>query len=1152
MRFDIFIINGLRVKEKILDYYLNSPNVRRLKDLLDANVHISCLGLIGSSRAYVVAAASEIEGGHSFVICGDKEKAAYFYNDLENIYGEKDADYSKKRVLFYPTSYKRPYEPEKPDNTYILSRTEVLQRVTSSERRTIIVTYPEALSEKVITRKVMTKNTYKISVGNNVSMDSLAGTLCDFNFEHVDFVVEPGQFSIRGGIVDVFSFSNDYPYRIEFFGDEIDSIRSFNPVDQLSIEKLHDIIIIPNLQDYGNVDCERETILQFLKNKSTIWIEEESSLEEKIDKEYDKACDIFAGQQIKDSRQQTTSAAVRNFEDPELIFTKGEDVVSQLESFKTISFGNFVNKDKDSVIEFSTAPQPAFCKNFNMLLDDIKSLKKNKYAVYCFSESKKQLERIQSILNDIQVTGERQNKPDDGDVFADDNFVPVYHSIQSGFIDKDLKICCYTDHQIFERYHRFRLREGFASSQALTIKELYDLKPGDYVTHINYGIGRFDGLETINNNGKMQEAIRLTYLNGDLLHISIHSLHRIAKYSSKDGTPPTLSRLGSNSWNKLKEKTKSKVKDIARELIKLYAQRKNSKGFQYMPDSYLQTELEASFMYEDTADQLKATIDVKRDMESETPMDRLICGDVGFGKTEIAIRAAFKAVCDSKQVAVLVPTTVLALQHYQTFSKRLKGFPVNIDYINRFKSAKEQKKTLEDLKNGRTDIIIGTHSIIGKNVVFKDLGLLIIDEEQKFGVSAKEKLKQMQTNVDTLTLTATPIPRTLQFSMMGARDMSIIKTPPPNRYPVETELHTFNPEIIRDAIQYELARDGQVFFVHNRVQNIQNICDMITSYVPGVRVGVAHGQMEGKALEQIMLDFIDEKYDVLLSTTIIEAGLDIPNANTIIINEAQNYGLSDLHQLRGRVGRTNKKAFCYLLSPPLSNLSDEAQKRLRALEDFSDLGSGFNIALRDLDIRGAGNLLGAEQSGFINDIGFETYHKILDEAILELKETEFKDIFENELREKKFVSDCVLESDLEILIPDEYVESSAERISLYTELNHIQNEEGLRRFAENITDRFGKIPQQTEDLLDTVRLRWMARDLGFEKIMLKNKMMTAHLVTNQESAYYQTDIFMKILRYAASHQGDCSVKEANGKNIFSIKNVETVNKALRILNEIEN
>lgn len=1114
------------MKEQIKQFYLNSSNVKRLTDSLDKEEHISCLGLTGSARSYVVAASADIIGGTSLVICSDKERAAYFYNDIENIFGEKDVDYSKKRVLFYPTSYKKPYEPEKPDNTYILSRTEVLQRISTSDRKTIIVTYPEALSEKVITRKVMNKNTFKISVGENISMDKLTDSLVNLNFEHADFVVEPGQFAIRGGIVDVFSFSNDYPYRIEFFGDEIDSIRSFNPIDQLSIEKLKDIILIPNLQDY-NIKQERESIFQYLKNKSVIWIEEENSLEEKINKEYDKAVNIFNEKEDLE-------------EEPDSIFTRGEEIISQLEQLKTITFGNFIDKKERNSISFNTTPQPAFNKNFDILLKDINTLKSEGYEIFCFSESKKQLERIQSILNDIQHLDEDNS-----------NFTPVNHSIQSGFIDRDLKICCYTDHQIFERYHRFRLREGFASSQALTIKELYDLKPGDFVTHINYGIGRFDGLEIIDNNGKQQEAIRLIYQNGDLLYVSIHSLHRISKYCSKDGSQPTLSKLGSNSWNKLKEKTKSRVKDIARELIKLYAERKNSKGFQYMPDTYLQTELEASFMYEDTADQLKATVDVKRDMESETPMDRLICGDVGFGKTEIAIRAAFKAVCDSKQVAVLVPTTVLALQHYQTFCKRLKGFPVNIDYINRFKTAKEQKKTLENLKNGSIDIIIGTHSIIGKNVSFKDLGLLIIDEEQKFGVSAKEKLKQFQTNVDTLTLTATPIPRTLQFSMMGARDMSIIRTAPPNRQPVETELHTFNPEIIRDAIQYELARDGQVFFVHNRVQNIQNVCDMITSYVPGVRVGVAHGQMEGSKLEQIMLDFIDEKYDVLLSTTIIEAGLDIPNANTIIINEAQNFGLSDLHQLRGRVGRSNKKAFCYLLAPPLSTLSDESQKRLRAIEDFSDLGSGFNIALRDLDIRGAGNLLGAEQSGFINDIGFETYHKILDEAILELKETEFKDIFENELKDKKFVSECVFESDLEILIPNEYVESSAERISLYTELDHIQNEEGLERFTNNLADRFGQIPHQTEDLLNTMRLRWLARDLGFEKITLKHKIMTAYLVSNQESEYYQTDTFMKIIRYAGANQRRCKVKELNGKNIVYIDAVTDVGEALKVLRTID-
>lgn len=1128
------------MKEQIKQLYYDSCNVKKLISVLDKGESISCLGLNGSSKSYVVAAASEHFGGNNFVICSDKENAAYFYNDLENIFGERDSDYSKKRVLFYPTSYKRPYEPEKADNTYILSRTEVLQRISSGERKTIIVTYPEAMSEKVITRKVMSKNTFRLSVGDTISMDKLSDALVSYNFSHVDFVVEPGQFAIRGGIVDVFSFANDYPYRIEFFGDEVDSIRSFNPIDQLSIEKVRNIVLLPNLQDH-ETNNERETILEYLKKHTVIWIEEENLLENRIDNEYDKAISVFdkIKEQCYDNKK--TGKNEKSLEDPEILFTKGKEIISQLSNYKIVSFGNYGKKCYATSIEFDIQPQPAFGKNFDMLLDDVKQLKDNDYSIFFFSESRKQLERIQSILNDIQGYDEDHS-----------DFTPIFHSMKSGFIDKDLKICCYTDHQVFERYHRYRLREGFASSQALTIKELYDLKPGDYVTHINHGIGRFDGLEIIDVNGKQQEALRLTYQNGDLLYVNIHSLHRIAKYSSKDGSQPTLSKLGSNAWNKLKAKTKSRVKDIARELIKLYAERKNTKGFQYMPDTYMQTELEASFMYEDTADQLKATIDVKRDMESETPMDRLICGDVGFGKTEVAIRAAFKAVCDSKQVAVLVPTTVLALQHYQTFKKRLKGFPVNIDYINRFRTAKEQKKTIEELKNGRIDILIGTHSIIGKNVVFKDLGLLIIDEEQKFGVSAKEKLKHLQTNVDTLTLTATPIPRTLQFSMMGARDMSIIRTAPPNRQPVDTQLHSFNPEIIRDAIQYELARDGQVFFVHNRVQNIQEVCNMITSYVPGVRVGVAHGQMEGHKLEKVMLDFIDEKYDVLLCTTIIEAGLDIPNANTIIINEAQNYGLSDLHQLRGRVGRSNKKAFCYLLSPPLSVLSDEAQKRLRALEDFSDLGSGFNIALRDLDIRGAGNLLGAEQSGFINDIGFETYHKILDEAILELKETEFKDIFENDIKDKKFVQDCIFESDLEILLPNEYVASSAERISLYTELDHIQNEEGLTRFRSNISDRFGTIPSQTEDLINTVRLRWIARDLGFEKIMLKRKTMTAYLVSNQESEYYQTDTFIKIIRYATSHPMRCKVKEANGKNVFYIESINNVAEALKVINEIMN
>ena len=1115
------------MKEDPKSYYKNDNRIAQIVDYLDDKKNVFCKGVVGSAKAFAVAAAFDRLGGQHFVVCPDKENAAYFYNDLENIFGERETDYAKKMILFYPTSYKRPYEPEKPDNTYILSRTEVLQRVSTSERKTIIVSYPEALSEKIVTRKILSKNTLKINVGEKVDMDFVTDTLLEYNFEHVDFVVEPGQFAIRGGIVDVFSFANDYPYRIVFDFDEVESIRSFNPIDQLSMEKLSRIVLLPNLQDH-NLSEERESIFQYLQNQTVVWLDETDYLKERIDIEYNKAVEAYQAMEKNESMKS-----------PETLFAQSDELLTQLDDFKSVTFDTYSDSVGKEIVEFDITSQPVFNKNFEMLMNSLNSLKDRDYKILFFSESKKQLERIQSILNDIQ------HKED-----TNQDFIPVLYSIQAGFVDNDLKICCFTDHQIFERYHRFHLREGFASSQALTIKDLYDLKPGDYVTHIDHGIGRFDGMEIIDNNGKQQEALRLTYQNGDLLYVSIHSLHRISKYSGKDGMEPTLSKLGSNAWNKLKAKTKSKVKDIARELIKLYAERKNSEGYQFMPDTYLQTELEASFMYEDTPDQLKATIDVKRDMEKESPMDRLVCGDVGFGKTEVAIRAAFKAVCDSKQVAVLVPTTVLALQHFHTFTNRLRGFPVTIDYMNRFKTAKQQKKTLEEVKAGRVDILIGTHRIISKDVEFKDLGLLIIDEEQKFGVSAKEKLKQMKTNVDTLTLTATPIPRTLQFSMMGARDMSIITTPPPNRYPVETELRVFDPEVIRDAIQYELARDGQVFFVHNRIQNIMEVYNMIISCVPGAKVAVGHGQMEGDKLEEIMLDFIDGKYDVLLCTTIIEAGLDIPNANTIIINEANRYGLSDLHQLRGRVGRSNKKAFCYLLTPPLPMLSDEAQKRLRALEEFSDLGSGFNIAMRDLDIRGAGNLLGAEQSGFINDIGFETYHKILDEAIQELKENEFKDLFEKPGEEKKYVRECSIESDLEILLPNEYVESSAERISLYNELDHIENEEGLMRFTDNLIDRFGPIPPQANDLLNTVRLRWIARDLGFEKITLKKGDMTCYFLQDQDSDYFKTETFNNIIRYASEHIRRCQFKEQNGKNILIFKVVDRVKDALDLLRDI--
>ena len=1115
-----------------------------VKTLRDGG-HLLCSNLAASSKAFVVEETFRQIGGQHLIVCADKEDAAYFYNDLENMLGERGMDYSKKQVLFYPTSYKRPYEPEKPDNTYILSRTEVLQRVSTSERKTLIVSYPEALSEKVFTRKLLSKNTTKIKVGDKINLDFLTDVLYEYEFENVDFVVEPGQFAIRGGLVDVFSFANDYPYRIEFFGDEVDSIRSFNIADQLSIEQLKQIVLLPNMQERAFIE-EREAILQYLPDNTTVWLTDMAFFATQVDKEYDRAVEAFEKMQEQDEEVKALK--------PGQLFSKSDELLSNLIKHPTVEFGvssklitdtldRFAPRDDAKrqleTVNFHTKPQPIFSKNFNLLIDDIAQHKEEGYRVIVFSESSKQLSRIQAILNDINHNDESHR-----------DFETETIAIHGGFIDEDLKVCCYTDHQIFERYHRFHLRDNFSTKQAITLKDLYELKPGDYVTHIDHGIGRFDGLETIENNGKPQEAIRLIYNNGDLLYVSIHSLHRIAKYSSKDGTEPKLSTLGSGAWNRLKNKTKSKVKDIARELIKLYAERKRTPGFKFSPDNYLQTELEASFIYEDTPDQLKATNDVKRDMESENPMDRLVCGDVGFGKTEVAMRAAFKACCDSKQVAVLVPTTVLALQHYHTFTERFDGFPVNIEYLNRFKTTKQQAEILKRLEKGEIDIIIGTHRLTGKDVKFKDLGLLIIDEEQKFGVAVKEKLKEMKANVDTLTLTATPIPRTLQFSMMGARDLSVITTPPPNRYPVQTELRSFDGELIRDAIQFELARNGQVFFIHNRIQNIMDVHDFILKFVPGVRIAVAHGQMEGSKLEDIMLGFINGDYDVLLCTTIVESGLDIPNANTIIINDAHRYGLSDLHQLRGRVGRSNKKAFCYLLTPPLNTLTQEAQKRLRALEEFSDLGEGINIAMRDLDIRGAGNILGAEQSGFINDIGFETYHKILDEAILELKETEFQDIFEKE-EEKSYVADCTIETDMEVRFPADYINSTQERVSLYSELDRTKTEESLMKFTDHLIDRFGPIPKQVNDLLNTVRLRWIAKDLGFEKILLRHHNMTAYFVSNQASKYYESATYMQIMQYIMSHPKRTALKEANDKLQLTVKEVSTVTQALELLREMK-
>jgi len=1118
----------LKAKE-ILGLFKEHASVQVFGDwAVGEQPHLFIKGLAGSGVAFVLSAIFDKPGKQQhLVVMPDKEQAAYLYNDLENLLGDAEADYGKKRVLFYPTTYKRPYEPDLTDKAYQLSRTEVLNRFVTGEKKTLVISYPEALAEKVITKQFLTKNTMRLKTGEEVSQDFIIDLLLEYGFERVDFVAEPGQFAIRGSLVDLFSFSNDHPYRIEFFGDEVESIRTFDPVSQLSVDKLPAISLLPNVQD-RHIREKRVSFPEYIPHKTFLWIHDLHFTLDKVEEEFVKANAIFG--RLEDAEERIA---------PDNLFSKREEIQKLLLNFKTIEFGNSSRFGDARWVECDQSPQPAFNKSFDLLLEDIKKHTRKGYRNVLFSDSQKQIDRLFGIFDDLQA-----------DVNDDERakLLPAAFSISTGFIDHELKLLCYTDHQIFERYHKFKLRENFGRKEAITLKELYDLKPGDFVTHIDHGVGRFDGLQIIDNNGRKQEVVRLIYKNNDILYVSIHSLHRISKYVGKEGTPPTLNKLGSNNWAKLKSKTKKRVKDIARDLIKLYAERRKAKGFVFSPDSYLQNELEASFFYEDTPDQYKATRDTKQDMEADFPMDRLVCGDVGFGKTEVAIRAAFKAVADSKQVAVLVPTTILAMQHAMTFSERLKDFPVTVDYINRFKSAKQQKDTLAKLKEGKIDILIGTHRLISNDVRFKDLGLLIIDEEQKFGVAAKEKLRRMKANVDTLTLTATPIPRTLQFSLMGARDLSIINTPPANRYPVQTELRSFGEEVIREAVQYEVSRGGQVFFVHNRVQNIMDVHDMIHKFVPGIRIAVAHGQMDGRKLEQIMRDFINGEYDVLLATTIIESGLDIPNANTIIINDAQNYGLSDLHQLRGRVGRTNRKAFCYLLSPPLSVLTPEARKRLQAITEFSDLGSGFNIAMRDLDIRGAGNILGGEQSGFISEVGFDMYHKILDEALAELKESEFEDLFAAE--KSDFVKECQLETDLEVLIPNDYVSNIQERLSLYKELEGVEDEEGLLVFTKSLEDRFGPVPPQAQSLIDTMRLRWLGKEIGFEKIVLKFNRLSGMFTGNSESPYFQSEAFGKVLEFIKTNPQASVMKEVKGKLTIRFENVNSVQKAIKVLQNL--
>ena len=1084
--------------------------------LQNSGTHIQWKGLVGSSKSICAAVLAEQTPGHHLFILPDKEQAAYFLNDLEELFPED------KRILFYPASYRVPYQLEETDNANVVARAEVLEKINTGKNGWI-VTYPEALFEKVPTKKNLSKNTLRVDVGKTYSIDFINELLLEYHFERVDFVYEPGQFSIRGGIVDVYSYSNEHPYRIEFFGDEVESIRTFEASTQLSIANFTFFNVIPNVQGQLNLEGNG-TFFEFLGQQAVLWVSSFDQLTTVLEKEYDKAVQIYTD--LSDTVKRTL---------PSDLFLHPTEAKSTLEAYSCIEWGADYHFKSAAIHQFDFLPQPSFNKNFDLLRTDLLARTELKFTNLLFSNQPKQIDRLFQIFEDIGGGVEVK---------------PMHLALTEGFIAPALKLVCYTDHQLFERYHRFRLKEGFRQTkQALTLKEIYNLQKGDYVTHIDHGVGQFSGLETIDVNGKQQEAIRLVYKDGDVLYVGIHSLHRISKFTGKDGSVPKMNKLGTQAWATLKNKTKKKIKELAFDLIQLYAKRKSQPGFAFSPDSYLQNELEVSFMYEDTPDQFKATQAIKEDMESPTPMDRLICGDVGFGKTEVAIRAAFKAVADSKQVAVLVPTTILSMQHYRSFKERLKDFPCTVDYINRFKSAKETTATLKKLAEGKIDILIGTHAVVAERVKFKELGLMIIDEEQKFGVAVKDKLKTLRATVDTLTLTATPIPRTLQFSLMGARDLSIINTPPPNRQPVLTEIIQFNEETIRDAIAYEVSRGGQVFFVHNRLANIREVSGMISRLCPGVRVGIGHGQMDGKALEKIMFDFINGEYDVLLATTIIESGIDISNANTIIINDAHNFGLSDLHQLRGRVGRSNKKGFCYLVAPKFSILTSDSRKRLEALVQFSDLGSGFNIAMKDLDIRGAGNMLGGEQSGFISEIGFEMYQKILNEAIDELRESDFKELFEERNSDSllHYVKDCILETDLEVRIPDDYVNNVNERLSLYQEMDNLKNEEELIAFGNKLIDRFGPLPRQVNELIVSFKLRWLAQKLGLERLVIKGGKMVGYFIQNPQSPFYETATFTQLLNHIQRNSQNCKMSEQNDRLRIIFSDVKHIKHAFELL-----
>ncbi|MDL2213158.1 transcription-repair coupling factor [Bacteroides sp. OttesenSCG-928-D19] len=1090
--------------------YGKHTNQKALSELLsDSNIQsIYCGGLHASSASLFYSGLLQAGGSSYVFMLSDLEEAGYFYHDMRQILGEE-------KVLFFPSSFRRAIKYGQRDAANEILRTEVLNSIQKEQKGLCIVTYPDAVAEKVVSRRELADKTLKLSAGEQVDTAFITEVLRSYNFQYVDYVYEPGQYAVRGSIIDVFSFSSEYPYRIDFFGDEVESIRTFEVETQLSKERKESIAIVPDLALSDNSDT---SFLDFISTDTLLVMR-----------------DFFW-------QRERIQAIYNEVEETEQLIT-GEQFARQALNFRRIEFGNQSTGAPDAVLTFNTSIQPVFHKNFDLVAASFKEYLEKGYTLYICSDSNKQIERIRTIFEDR------------GDKVV---FTPVDRTLHEGFADNTLKICVFTDHQLFDRFHKYNLKSDKARSGkvALSLKELNQFIPGDYVVHTDHGVGKFGGLVRLPNGDSTQEVIKLIFQNEDVVFVSIHSLHKVSKYKGKDGEPPRLNKLGTGAWEKLKERTKSKIKDIARDLIKLYSKRKEEKGFSFSPDSFLQNELEASFIYEDTPDQGKATADVKQDMESDMPMDRLVCGDVGFGKTEVAIRAAFKAATDNKQVAVLVPTTVLAYQHFQTFRERLKSFPVRVEYLSRARTAAQTKAVLKGLKEGEVSILIGTHRILSKDVQFKDLGLLIVDEEQKFGVGVKEKLRQLKVNVDTLTMTATPIPRTLQFSLMGARDLSVISTPPPNRYPIQTELHTFNEEVIADAINFEMSRNGQVFFVNNRIANLPELKAMILRRIPDARIAIGHGQMEPVELEKIIFDFVNYDYDVLISTSIVESGIDIPNANTIIINQAQNFGLSDLHQLRGRVGRSNKKAFCYLLAPPLSTLTPEARRRLQAIENFSDLGSGIHIAMQDLDIRGAGNLLGAEQSGFIADLGYETYQKILSEAVQELKNDEFAELYGEEIQGdgtisgEQFVEESTVDSDLELLLPADYVTGSSERMLLYRELDGLTLDKDVDAFRSRLEDRFGPVPPETEELLRIVPLRRLAARLGAEKVFLKAGRMTLFLVSNPDSPYFQSEAFGKLIGYMMKYPRLCDLRDQNGKRSMVVKSVPNVETAVSVLREI--